>query len=552
MPPVGQQPPPVPPPPPPPPSSSSGTTFLDSPDEVARFLTQATFGADLEQITGMVGTDAIDFVSSEFSRPCTDFLTPVLNLRSGDNNIPGTPFSDFYWDALMTADDALCQRMVFALSQLLVVSDLNIGGNDDFRIANFQNILSQNAFGNYRELLEEVTYSPAMADFLTYLRNRRGDPETGRMPDENYARELLQLFTIGVVELNMDGTARLDTSGQQIETFNNDDIIGLARVFTGLSFDGDSFFDASNIDRDFSPLIVFPEEQSELEKEFLTASIPAGTGGEESITLALDEIFAHPNVPPFIARQLIQRFTASDPSPAYVERVAISFANGTFTAQDGTVFGDGRRGDLKATLAAILLDESVHGAQENLAATDGKIREPILKFVQWARAFNVTDVNAGEEFRLTDTSSQSEGLAQHPFRSPSVFNFYRPGFVAPGTESSASNLVTPEFQIVNASSSLGYANFMTDFILDQTGGENFAPRYTPDYSTEIDLADDPEALVAHLNLLLTANTMTDLEVSAVEEAVSALTVSDAERDLQQRVEVAVLLVMSGPSFAVIQ
>jgi len=552
----GQSPtPPTQPPPPqiaPPPPPTASAILLDSPEATTRFLIQASLGADIEQVNSMVGTDAADFVSAEFAKTCTDFLSPILGIRAADGgNPPGRPYSDFYWEALMEADDTLCQRMTFALSQLLVISDQSLG-NDSLQIANYQNILSQNAFGNYRELLEDVTYSPAMAEYLTYLRNRKGDPRTGRMPDENYARELLQLFTIGVVELNMNGTPRLGPGGEQIETFDNDDIIGLARVFTGLSVQGSGFFDNSNPDRGFLPLIVFPEQHSELEKSFLTANIPAGTSGEASITMALDEIFAHPNVPPFVARQLIQRFTASNPRPDYVERVATAFANGTFTAPDGTSFGDGRRGDLRATLAAILLDPSVHGELANLSETDGKVREPILKFIQWARAFNIGDIDVDAEFRFNSTASPADRLAQHPFRSPSVFNFYRPGFVAPGTESGAASLTTPEFQIVNASSALGYINFMTDFVLDRTGGSNSEPRFTPDYSTEIALADDPEALVAHLNLLLTGSRMTDEEIMAVEEAVSALIISDPDRDLRQRAIVAILMIVTGPSYAVIR
>lgn len=515
-------------------------------------MTQASLGADIEEINTLVGTDAADFVSSEFDKTCQDFLAPTLAFRdANDGNLGGRPYSDIYWDRFMTADDALCQRMVFALSQILVISDATLG-NDPLKIAHYQNILSQNAFGNFRTLLEDVTYSPAMAEYLTYFRNRKGDPNTGRMPDENYAREVLQLFTIGVVELNMDGTPRLSAGGQQIETFDNDDIIGLARVFTGLSYDGAGFFDNSNPDREFSPLIVYPEQHSELEKSFLSITIPAGTSGEDSITMALDEIFAHPNVPPFISRQLIQRFTASNPDPAYVERVATAFADGRFTAADGSEFGNGERGDLKATLAAVLLDESIHGSATDFPDASGKVREPILKFVQWVRAFDITDVDAESEFRMSSTSSPSNRLAQHPFRSPSVFNFYRPGFVAPGTESGSEGLTTPEFQIVNAASALGYINFMTDFVFDRTGGSDLPPRYTPDYSTEIELADDPAALVAHLNLLLTANTMTDDEVSAVEETVSALVISDPDRDLMQRVKVATLLIVSGPSYAVIR
>lgn len=523
---------------------------METPEEAARFMMQASLGASYEKIQAMVDTDATAWLAEEFAKPATDFLAPIVALRDADD-LGGRPYSDVFWDALFEADDELRVRMTFALSQILVVGDDSFGGRP-LQMAHYQDILSRNAFGNYRDLLEEVTYSPAMSRYLTYFRNRKGNPNTGRMPDENYARELLQLFTIGVIELNPDGTPRTDASGAEIETFDNDDIQGLARVFTGLAYAGTGFRDNSNPDRDFTPLQMYAEQHSELEKTFLTTTIPAGASGEESIDLALDEIFAHPNVPPFIARQLIQRFTASDPSPDYVERVADAFAAGTYTAFDGTVFGEGLRGDLEATLAAILLDDSMHGPVEDLAATQGKVREPVLKLVHWARAFDIADVDTDAEGRLSDTSRIADRLSQHPFRAPSVFNFYRPGFVAPGTESGAAGLTTPEFQIVNTGATIGYINFITDFVFDDTGGSSSPPRFTPDYSDEIAIADDPQALVARLNMLMTGNRMTPDEVAAVEEAVAALEITNEERDPRQRVEVAVLLIASSPSFAVIR
>lgn len=523
--------------------------MLETSEDAARFLIQASLGADMESIENLVGDEAEDWIDDQLDETCTDFLDPIRDLDDDDRG--GRPFSDVYWDALMSADDQLCQRMSFALSQILVIGDSGFGGRP-LEFAYYQNILSQNALGNYRTLLEEITYSPAMSRYLTYFRNRKGDPNSGRMPDENYARELLQLFTIGVVELNMDGTPRIGAVGEEIETFDNDDITGLARVFTGLSYIGDGFRDNDENDREFSPLVVYPEQHSELEKTFLGTTIPAGTPGPESITLALDAIFAHPNVPPFVSRQLIQRFTASNPSPAYVERVATAFANGTFEGPDGTDFGQGQRGDLQATIAAILLDPEARAEPNTLSATSGKIREPVLKFVQWVRAFNVDGIDSDREGRLSDTSRPSDRLSQHPFRAPSVFNFYRPGFQAPGTESGEAGLTTPEFQIVNEGGSLGYINFMTDFILDRTGGGDGPEIFEPDYSTEIALAADPVALVAHLNLLLTGNSMTQEEITMVEDAVEALALTDDEEDLEKRVEIAIILIVSGPSYAVVR
>ncbi|MEL7452843.1 MAG: DUF1800 family protein [Pseudomonadota bacterium] len=570
--PVGQLPPPTttppapvplpaPPPPPPPaspppapapPPTAGATTALETAEEVGRFLIQASLGEDMAGINAMVGTDAGDWVSDQFARPRTAFLQPLLDRQATGDPLTGFPHSAQFWQALFESEDVLRQRMVFALSQILVVSDLLSGNERPLEVAFYQDILSQNAFGNYRDLLEDVTYTPAMARYLTYLQNRRGDPDTGRMPDENYARELLQLFTIGLVELNMDGTPVEGPDGQ-IELFDNTDITGLARVFTGLGLSGGpTIFQSFAENQNYVPLVFFDDEHSELEKAFLNTVIPAGTPGAESITQALDTIFAHPNVPPFVSRQLIQRFTLSDPPPDYVERVATAFATGTFTAPNGTIFGSTGRGDLQATLAAILLDPLIHTDPDSLPDTLAKVREPVLKFVQFIRAFPFEGVRAVDEFQLFDTSRSEDALAQHPFRSPSVFNFFRPGFVSPGTEAGDAGLTTPEFQIVTEGNTLGYVNFFTGFVLDSFSGGQNNNLFDPNFNVELALADDATALVDRLDLLLTGGRMTDLERQMVIEAVEALPIVLDDQDPLQRVEVAILLTLSTPSFATIR
>lgn len=552
VPPAAPPPPPAPPTPPPPPVVVGTTTLLETPEQVSRFLIQASLGEGMQTINDMVGVDATDWVEQQFALPRTEFLQPLLNRQEAGDPLTGFPHSAQFWQALFDSDDVLRQRMVFALSQILVVSDLVSGNERPLEIAFYQDLLSQNAFGNYRDLLEEITYTPAMARYLTYLQNRRGDPVTGRMPDENYARELLQLFTIGLVELNMDGTP-VDSVDGQIELFDNTDITGLARVFTGLGFSGGAtIFQSFAEDRFHTPLIFFEEEHSELEKAFLGTVIPAGTPGAESITLALDTIFAHPNVAPFVSRQLIQRFTLSDPPPDYVERVATAFETGRFTAPNGTVFGRTGRGDLEATLAAILLDPLARTDPAQLPDTLAKVREPVLKFVQFIRAFPFEGVRADDEFQLFETSRGEDGLAQHPFRSPSVFNFFRPGFVSPGTEAGAAGLTAPEFQIVTEGNTLGYVNFLTGFVLDSFSGGPNNNLFEPDFSAEIALAGNPEALVERLDLILTGGRMTDIERAMITEAVEALPIILEDQDPLQRVEVAILLTLSTPSFATIR
>jgi uncharacterized protein (DUF1800 family) len=528
---------------------------IDSELEASRFLARATFGGTKSEIASLNGRDAADWLASEFSKSASLTMPDLLaQPRDENGRLQNQRINELYWDHLITANDQVRQRMAFALSQILVYSDA--ADSDQPTRGYYQDILIRNALGNYRDLLEEVTYSPAMGQWLTYLANRKGDPNKGRMPDENYAREILQLFSIGLIELNMDGTPKLDAQGQQVETYTNDDIEGLARVFTGLSWTGGDFWKEPQ-DGGINPMEMYPEQHSELEKSFLGTTIPAGTSGTESIDRALDTIFEHPNVAPFLSRQLIQRFTQSDPSPDYVGRVANAFETGRYTAAGGRTFGTGQRGDLQATLAAVLLDDSTFlDATSGATIASGKVREPILRFTHWARAFDVSGVDAGNERRLRDTRSSESALGQQAFRSPSVFNFYRPGYIAPGTNAGDRDITVPEFQIVNESSSVGYLNFMTDFAFDRASQrDRDIDTYTPDYSDELALVGDPTALVDHLDSLLTGGRMAAAEKADIVDIISTVEIrtNNAENtaaDQEDMVQTAVALVVNSPSYAV--
>ncbi|MEM8935570.1 MAG: DUF1800 family protein [Pseudomonadota bacterium] len=537
------------------PPANASVTQIDSQGEAATFLARAAFGGSMAQIDSLNGGDAANWVQSEFNKSPTFYLPTLIAREQLGEDLDQRAHSRLIWDSFVAGDDQLRQRMVFALSQIVVASD-----RESFvrplTYAYYVDALVENAFGNYRDLLQDVTYSPYMSQYLTYFKNRKGDPNTGRMPDENYARELLQLFTIGLVELNMDGTPRLGPDNQPIETYTNDDIVGLARVFTGFSWKADRF-DSNNGDDDaeYSALQSFADEHSELEKTFLGTTIPAGTGADESVTLALDHIFAHPNVAPFVSRQLIQRFTASNPDPAYVARVAAAFETGTFVSDNDITFGSGARGDLRATLAAVLLDASLYDGSTANQDDFGKIREPVLRFIHWARAFSVQNVNSGNERLLGDTSSPEDRIGQHPFRSPSVFNFYRPGYIAPNTETGQRDLTAPELQIVNASSTIGYINFLTDFIYEDTNQrDDTLETYKPDFSAEIALADNPAALTDRLDILLTGGRMSDDTKQQIIDTISLLPIeagTEAE-DRDRRVRLAALMAVNAPSFFVLR
>jgi uncharacterized protein (DUF1800 family) len=388
-----------------------------------------------------------------------------------------------------------------------------------------------------------------MGLYLSHLRNQKEDPSRGRVPDENYAREVMQLFTIGLYELNLDGTVRLDSRNEPIETYTNEDVTGLAKVFTGWSWAGpdksDTRFFGGNAsaDRAVLPMQSYPKYHSTSEKRFLGTVIPeqASADPEASLRVALDRLFSHPNVGPFIGKQLIQRMVTSNPSPAYVARVASAFNDN----------GSGVRGDMKAVIRAVLLDPEARSPLPG--ATDyGKLREPVLRIAHWLRAFGAQ--SASGRFLIGNTDNPNSSLGQTPMRSPSVFNFYRPGYVPPNTDIAAAGLVAPEMQITHESSVAGYLNTLRSVISSGIGSGS--PRdVQPDYGEVIGLADRPDALVDRIGAMLIAGEMSpELRAQAI-DAVGAVAVSTSNAQSAatarlNRVKLAVFLVMASPDYLV--
>ncbi|MEM9255819.1 MAG: DUF1800 domain-containing protein [Pseudomonadota bacterium] len=559
---------------------SSGTAVDSAPDpdsqpsppaetladtEAARFLSQATFGPTPSEVDRLMDLGLEAWFLEQLALPPSLHLRTVLDgfptdgqfLDGAGAPIPEVVFlaSDSLWRTYIEAPDQLRQRMAFALSQILVISADSRLGRTPQTVAHYADLLTSGAFGNYRDLLHAVTYSPAMAVYLTYLRNEKADPNTGRVPDENYAREILQLFTTGLVALNDDGTPVIGSDGGQQELFDNADITGLAKVFTGLSFTGAGFRQPIALlpeEAYYSPLTMFDNFHTLEEKHFLSTTIPAGTGGDESIRIALDTIFAHPNLGPFIGRQLIQRFVTSDPADGYVRRVAEAFDGGVYPLPSGTFVGSGDRGDLSAVIAAVLFDPEARGFDARLRETFGKLREPVLRFTHWARAFTVNSAAAANQLALRNTGG-SDALGQHPYRSPSVFNFYRPGYVAAGGLTAEAGLTAPELQITNATSIVGYPNFITQFALElqpQTPSPTGAT-FVPDYSRYAAVAGNSEALLDAMDQLLTHGTLQSESRDRIVQIVSAIGADDPE-GLDLRARVASILVMTSPEYIVLR
>jgi uncharacterized protein (DUF1800 family) len=434
------------------------------------------------------------------------------------------------WRKMLSSPDTLRQRVTFALSEIMVasVSGFN-GGWKAFSAAAYLDLLEGQAFGNYRTLLQQVSTSAPMGEYLTFRGNVKFNPTTGALPDENYAREVMQLFTIGLLQLNLDGTAKL-AGGLPQETYTLDDITGLARVFTGWNYDlagGDT--NTPGYKR--RPMIMTSSRHETGSKSFLGTTIPAGTSGEDSLRLALDAIFAHPNVAPFIGRQLILRLVCSNPSPAYVTRVATVFNN------DGT----GVKGNLKAVVKAILLDDEARGAARLADPAFGKQREPILRLAAWARAFKADSAN--NTWTVGNTSDPASRLGQSPLRSSSVFNFFRPGYVPPNSAIGTAGLVAPEFQITNESSVVGYVNFM------QTTVSKGAGDVKADYSSLMPLADNTQSLLDELNLVLAAGQLSTATLALMKGAVDTLA-SGTDAARLNRIYAALVLVLAAPEFII--
>jgi uncharacterized protein (DUF1800 family) len=520
-----------------------------SDEQAARFLMQAQFSAsdaDIAQVrSGGYARWVEQQVATNFSTTGWDWLNargyadPYNTNNYYDQSYPADYMA---WSQLMSGSDPMRKRMALALSELMVVSLSGL----DFRwrshaMAHYWDTLSAYAFGNFRELLGAVTLHPAMGYYLNTKGNKK-ENSSGRQADENYAREVMQLFTVGLQLLNPDGSLKLDGSGNPQDTYTASDVSNLARVFTGYDVDMTQNANVSangntvgNTAFARLPMSFKASDHSMLAATFLGVTVPANTPGPQALKTALDTLFNHPNTAPFVCKQLIQRLVTSNPSTAYVGRVAAVFADN----------GQGVRGDMAYVFAAILLDSEARSSA-GLAATEyGKLREPMLRMVQWARTFGVG--SASGAWKIGDLSNAGSQLGQSPLRSPSVFNFFRPGYVPPNT-SLSTGVVAPEFQLVNETSVGGYLNYMMGVIDSGLNSADIKAAYT----TELALVLDPAALVRRLNLLLCGGQISAATQTRIVNALLGVTVNAGSSASLKRNRVcgAVLMVMACPEYLV--
>lgn len=532
--------------------------------EASRFLAQAGFGGKYEDIDRLKSMGYEGWLAQQINEaPAPSRWAYGMQLKS--NDLPAFQnwqvLPNILWQSIFTGKDVLQQRMTLALSEIFVISYSGVdvaGPVKALVMAHFMDLLQKNAFGNFRQLLEDVTLSIAMGRMLGTLGNLKEDNK-GRRPDENYAREVMQLFTIGLYELNLDGSLKKDSNGQPIETYTLDTVSNLARVFTGWTAPLQFNVPSPDYEVSHQPMTHAAANHSLLEKNFLGTSIPAGTAGPASLKIALDTLFNHPNVGPFIGRQLIQRFVCSNPSPAYIFRVASVFNNN----------GQSVRGDLTAVIKAVLLDPEARLAADLTGQAVGKHREPMIRLVQLIRTLDYRSPDGA--WRLGNTTDPSWRLGQGPLGAVSVFNFFRPGYTPPGSELAKQGLVAPEMQIVSETSTLVQVNYWYSLLMDpqsstlrtynDANGNNANDKKETGLSLflleEKMLAEQPAILLERFNLLFACGQLSEGLKAAIMSSINKINIVDTnpakvESFKKNRVVAMLLMVLSNPEYLVLK
>jgi uncharacterized protein (DUF1800 family) len=482
-------------------------------NSAARFLEQASWGPTPGLITQVQQSGIPAFLNQQFNAAKSAYPAP------GPNDDMSFVQRRFFINAL-TGQDQLRQRVAFALSQIMVISANKI--HDPSGMVQWHNMLLNDAFANYSTLLKDVTLSPGMGNYLDMVNNDKPNPDAGTTPNENYAREVMQLFSIGVQQLNLDGTPQLDGSGNPIPTYTQDTIEGFAHVFTGWTYPTKPGASGHFHNPEYygGPMIPFDSHHDTGPKLLLNGvTLPGGGTIQADLDAALQNIFNHPNVGPFICKQLIQHLVTSNPSPAYVARVAAVFNNN----------GSGVRGDLKAVVTKILSDGEARRGDDPTQAqpNDGHLKEPLLFITHMLRSVGATS----DGDRL---SGYAADMKQEPMFPPTVFNFYSPKYVIQGT-----TLTGPEFAILNTSTIISRINFVNDLVYGSVGDNT-----KTNINNYVALAGNPGQMVdAMASVMLHGNISDDMRNTLI-STVSAIP------DNTRRARAALYLIGSSSQFQV--
>jgi len=512
----------------------------------ARLLSQAAFGASMEDIAAVRRLGIEAWIEDQFDRRGSSQLSYARS-HPGSGSLSGPRQHKWLIDAI-DGNDQLRQRVAFALSEIFVTSDVTQTlDREQYAMANYYDLLRDNAFGNFRNLLEEVTLNPVMGLYLSMLQNARANPDTNTRADENFAREVMQLFTIGLYELNNNGTQRIDPStGLPIPAYTQADVEEYARVFTGWNYsDADRWNrrPASGFTNKFLPMEPFPGYHDTGEKRLLGGIVArAGLSPQADLDVALDSLFNHRNVGPFIGKQLIQRLVTSNPSDGYVGRVSSVFNNN----------GSGTRGDMRAVIRAILLDPEARNGHLRIA-NYGKLREPLIRWTHLWRAFNVQRGTDSTENKYNHGSpyiqSGRDFLGQSVLSAASVFNFFHPDYAPLGPVRDA-GIVAPEAEIYTDAYILTTTARLTNLtqVHYQGGNSNSLRSSYIDISEEIELAANPQRLLDRLNLLLLSGQMSSGLRNILIDHMATLSADPDGRS--QRVRDGITLIMASPEYLV--
>lgn len=528
------------------PPGPAGNGDSVSQQQAARFLTQATFGPTQTDIDHLVALGNYETWLNEQFAMNISLQLPYVKAKGNTSN--PTHRHEIWWTNAIEGQDQLRQRVAFALSEIFVISDLDYSlANSQYGVSHYYDLLSNNAFGSYRELLEKVTLHPTMGIYLSMLRNEKADPDRNVRPDENYAREILQLFSIGLYELNIDGSHKINASGNPIPTYTQSTVEQFAKVFTGWNFaDSNEWVsnDLTPYDKE-SPLIAWEQFHDTSEKTILNRVLPAEQTAIQDLQQALDDIFLHPNVGPFISKLLIQRLVTSNPTPAYVARVAQVFNNN----------GANIRGDLGAVVNAILLDNEARNGHTLLPNQFGKIKEPLLRLTQFWRVFNASPGPSSDNIYRTGAMPPLHInliLGQAVLKSPSVFNFFLPDFLLfPDNTQGSKLLVAPELQIMTEGNVAATNNDFHQSVYsynNQQNGNHAITRINID--RELALAADTDTLINHLDLLLLSGSMSSTMKQQIKIHLDSL--PQSAEGLYYKVVDAIYMIITSPAYMVQQ
>lgn len=544
-------------------STLTGTGYFPDLAGASRFLSQATLGYNWEQINYVSNTGIKNWLDEQFEIPAASYYSKYDSIYNYGSNLIGNSnelnqyISYTFYDMVLKQPDLLRQKVAFALSQILVISLPTKG----YLSTNYYDALYLNAFGNYREVLQQVTQHPGMGVYLNSFKNKKADFALHTFPDENYARELMQLFTIGLWELNNDGSLKLDANSKPIRTYDIADIEQLAKVFTGLGAGGTN----NNYTLSFlipllyldvnSPMVMYDAYHDKSTKQLINGTILAyNQPGQNDINTTLDVLFNHPNVGPFISTRLIQHLVKSNPSPQYINRVANKFNNN----------GNGVRGDLKAVIKAIFLDPEARECSHIDDTTSGKLIQPIERMLNLYKAFNIS--TPSNKFYLNDALEFKDALEQSFLAAPTVFNFFTP-FFAESDFVEPANLVSPEFEILNTYTTVSYINSIENALKQKpfanhtkannsnnSLAENTNDEPTLNFTEELNLLTNngPQALLDRLDVLLCRGQLSFDNKTIIENTLIQNFATVAGYTNEDAVKDAIYYIMISPNYTILK